>query len=269
MKIAIIGGGNMGEAMLAGVLAKKLSLPKDTSVSDIDGTRRKHLGQKYGVKIASDNRQAATQGQVVVVAVKPQNLKSIAAELEGLLEPEQLVLSIVAGATINTLSSRLKHNRIVRAMPNMPGQIGEGITIWTATEEVTGEQREWAGSILDAIGKGIYVDNEDYLNMATAVSGSGPAYFFLFVETLIEAAVGIGLPRNIARELVLKTMSGSAYLIEKSDRELGELRRMVTSPGGTTAAALEQFEKGGFSDLIAKALNAACERTRELGGGKQ
>jgi pyrroline-5-carboxylate reductase len=265
MKIAIIGGGNMGEAMLAGILARKLSPPQDISVSDIDDNRRKHLGQKYGLTVTSDNHQAATQGQVVVMAVKPQNLESVAAELKGLFESEQLVLSIIAGATIDTLSSGLRHNRIVRAMPNMPGQIGEGISVWTATDEVTGQQREWAGSILSAIGKEIYVDNEDYLNMATAVSGSGPAYFFLFIEALIEAAVQIGLPRNIARDLVLQTMSGSAHLIEKSDREPGELRRMVTSPGGTTAAALEQFEKGNFSGLIAKALNAACERARELG----
>jgi pyrroline-5-carboxylate reductase len=151
-------------------------------------------------------------------------------------------------------------------MPNTPAQIGMGVSVWTATAEVTEQQREWVSSILVAMGKEIYVADEKYIDMATAVSGSGPAYVFLFMESLVEAAVHIGLPRNIAQELVLETLLGSGYLVQKSGKEASELRRMVTSPGGTTAEALRQLEKGGFSNLILQAIIAAHDKARNLGG---
>ncbi|MDO8688082.1 MAG: pyrroline-5-carboxylate reductase, partial [Dehalococcoidales bacterium] len=192
MKLSFIGGGNMGEAMLSAILDNKLSQPQDISVSDVSETRRQYLEQKYGVAVTGDNRLAIDKAEVVVFAIKPQNLAEVMAGLGGQLKPAQLVLSIIAGATIQTLSSGLKHNRIVRVMPNTPAQIGEGMSVWTATAAVTQKQRGWASSILGAIGKEIYVDDEDYIDMATAVSGSGPAYVFLFVEALVEAAVSIG-----------------------------------------------------------------------------
>lgn len=191
------------------------------------------------------------------------------AGLSGQLKPAQLVLSIIAGATIQTLSVGLAHQRVVRAMPNTPGQIGEGISVWMATAEVTKKQKGWASSILGAIGKEIYVSDEDYLNMATAVSGSGPAYFFLFVEVLVAAAMRIGLPRDMAQELVLQTMLGSGHLIRKSGKEPAELRRMVTSPGGTTAEALLQLEKGGFANLVARAVRGAYDKARQLGEARK
>ena len=266
MKIAFIGGGNMGEAMLSAILAQGLGKPQDISVSDISETRRQYLKQKYGVSITGDNKKAVEKAEVVVLAIKPQNLAEVMAELNGKLKPAQLVLSIVAGATIKTLSSGLKHNRIVRVMPNTPAQIGEGMSVWTATAEVTRKQRGWAGSILGAIGREIYVDDEKYLDMATAVSGSGPAYFFLFVEALVEAAVQIGLSRDMAEELVLQTMLGSGHLIQRSGKEPAELRRMVTSPGGTTAEALAELDKGGFTNLVIKAVDAAYNKAKRLGG---
>ena len=266
MKIAFIGGGNMGEAMLSTILDKGLSKPQGISVSDIDETRRQHLEQKYGVAVTGDNRQVVERGEVVVLATKPQNLAEVMAELKGQLKPTQLVLSIIAGTTIKTLSSGLGHSRVVRAMPNTPAQIGEGISVWTATAEVTEQQRGWASSILSAIGKEIYVDDEEYIDMATAVSGSGPAYFFLFVEALVEAAVHIGLHHDVAQELVLQTMLGSGHLIQKSGKEPSELRRMVTSPGGTTAEALLELEKGGFAELLTKAVSAAYNKAKKLGG---
>ncbi len=269
MKIAFIGGGNMGEAMLSAILDKGLSQPRDISVSDISETRRQHLEQKYGVAVMSDNRLAAGKNEVVVLAIKPQNLAEVMAELSGQLEPAQLVLSIIAGATIQALSSGLAHKRVVRAMPNTPAQIGDGISVWTATAGVTEQQRGWASSILSAIGKEIYVDDEQYIDMATAISGSGPAYFFLFVEALVEAAVQIGLPQDMAQELVLQTMLGSAHLIQKSGKEPAELRRMVTSPGGTTAEALLQLEKGGFAELVSQAVSAAYNKAKRLGGEQQ
>jgi len=266
IKIAFIGGGAMGEAMLSAILAKGLSTPQAISVSDIDKARCRYLEQEYSVAVTSSNRLAVTKGDVVLLAIKPQNLAEVMAELNGQLKSTQLVLSIIAGARINTLRLGLKHSRVVRAMPNMPARIGEGMSVWTATTEVSEQQREWASSILSAMGKAIYVDDEKYIDMATAVSGSGPAYFFLMVESLIDAAVRIGLSQDMAQELVLQTLLGSGHILQKSDKSPAELRRMVTSPGGTTAEALSQLEKGGFHELIMQAVSAAYDKAKKLGG---
>ena len=266
MKIAFIGGGNMGEAMLSAILNKGLSTKQAIFVSDISEARRQHFEQEYGVSVVRDNRLVAEGGDVEILAVKPQNLAEVMAELNGQLKPAQLVLSIIAGAKIDTLRRGLNHSSVVRAMPNTPAQIGEGISVWTATAEVTELQKGWAASILGAMGKEVYVDDEKYIDMATAVSGSGPAYVFLFVEALVDAAVDIGLPRDMAQELVLQTLLGSGRFLQKSGGESAELRRMVTSPGGTTAEALLQFEKGGFKDLVLQAVTAAYEKAKRLGG---
>lgn len=231
MKIAFIGGGNMGEAMLSALLEKGLSTPQSIAVSDVAEARCQHLQQTYGVAVMSDNRQAIAGGDVVVLAVKPQNLAGVMAEIRGQLNPAQLVLSIIAGAKINTLCLGLDHSCVVRAMPNTPAQIGEGISVWTATPDVTELQKGWAGSVLGAMGKELYVEDEKYMDMVTAVSGSGPAYIFLMVEALVDAAVSIGLPQDVAQELVLQTLLGSGHLIQKSGKSPAELRRMVTSPG--------------------------------------
>ena len=256
----------MGEAILSAILAKGLSRPQTISVSDIAEARCQHLKQKYGVAVGSSNRQAVDRGDIVVLAIKPQNLVKVMAELKGQLESAQLVLSIIAGARIDTICLGLNHNCVVRAMPNTPAQIGKGMSIWTATPEVTEPQKGWAGSILGAMGREIYVDDEKYIDMATAVSGSGPAYIFLFLESLVDAAVHIGLPRGMAQELVLETILGSGQFVRRSDKSLAELRRMVTSPGGTTAEALLQLEKGGFSELVKQAVNAAYNKAKRLGG---
>ena len=266
MKIAFVGGGNMGEAMLSAVLGKGLSTPQAISASDVDEACCQCLEQKYGMAVMNDNRQVVTRGEVVVLAVKPQHLSGVMAELRGRLNPAQLVLSIVAGARLDTLCRELNHSCVVRAMPNTPAQIGEGISVWTAAPEVTESQRSWAGSILGAMGKEIYVDDEKYMDMVTAVSGSGPAYIFLMVESLVKAAVDIGLPSDMAQELVLQTLLGSGHFIQVSGRPPAELRRMVTSPGGTTAEALLQLENGGFSDLIGQAVRAAHSKAKKLGG---
>jgi len=255
----------MGEAMLSAVLDKGLASPRDVCVSDISEIRRQHLEQKYRITTTDDNKQAIGRGEVVVLAIKPQNLSDVMAELNGRIKQDQLVISIIAGAKIDTLCHGLNHNRVVRVMPNTPAQIGEGMSVWTATTNVTGQQRKWAGSILGAMGKEIYVDDEAYIDMATAVHGSGPAYFFLFVESLIDAAVQIGLSREMAQELVLQTMLGSGHFIQKSGKQPAELRRMVTSPGGTTAEALLVFEKGGFASIIAQAVSAAYNKAKKLG----
>ncbi len=266
MKIAFIGGGNMGEAMLASVLEKGLATRGDaTTVSDVSTVRRDHLHEKYDVFVTESNKEAVSGKDVVVFAVKPQNLSDVMNDLNGRLESNQLVLSIVAGVKIDTLCKGLGYHRIVRAMPNTPARVGFGMSAWTATSAVNYEQKGLARAILGAMGREIHFEDEKYLDMATAVSGSGPAYFFLLAESLADAAVQIGLPRNEAEELVSQTMIGSAYLLQKSGEKPAELRRNVTSPGGTTERAMQVFEDGGFPDLVKKAVRAAYERAKELG----
>jgi pyrroline-5-carboxylate reductase len=266
MIIAFIGGGNMGEAILAAVLEKGLSTPGDVCVGEINEERRQQLKNHYGVAVTESNREAVINKDVVILAVKPQNLPDVMKGLNGCFSSNQLVLSIIAGVKVDTLCQGLGHSRVVRAMPNTPAQIGAGISAWTATAEVTDEQKEWAKAILSAMGEEICFDDEKYLDMATAVSGSGPAYFFLLAEALVDAAVHIGMPRREAEELVSQTMLGSAYLIQKSDKPPSELRQDVTSRGGTTEHALQVFEKGGFVGLVNEAVRAAYNRAKELGG---
>ncbi len=266
MKIAFIGGGNMGQAMLAAILGKGLATPEAISVSDIDPARRKLLEREYGVYVTGSNLEALERGDIVVLAIKPQNLDDVMAEIGGRFRSGQLVLSIIAGAATGTLSHGLRHNAIVRAMPNTPAQIGQGITVWTATAGVSEQQKAQVGSILEAMGREIYVADERYIDMATAISGSGPAYVFLFMESLISAAVNIGLPPDIAQELVSQTVLGSGEFARKSGKELARLRKMVTSPGGTTAEAIRVFEKGHFAELVRQAVAAAYNRARQLGG---
>ena len=265
MKIAFIGGGNMGEAMLAAVLDKKLAEPDDTCVSDISESRRQYLRERYRVAVTASNREAVNSKDIVVLAVKPQNLPEVMADLNGCLESTQLVLSIAAGAKIGTICQGLGHSRVVRCMPNTPAQVGFGMSAWTATDEVTGEQKEGSRAILGAMGKEVYFDDEKYLDMATAVTGSGPAYVFLLAESLIDAAVNIGFTRKEAEELVSQTMLGSAHLMQKYGKPPAELRRNVTSRGGTTERALKVFEEGGFAKLVEDAVKAAYQRSKELG----
>ena len=265
MKIAFIGGGNMGEAMLSAVLGKGLASAESITVSDVSPTRREYLIQQYGVTATEDNRQAIAGQDVVVLAVKPQDLAEVMAELKGSLGEERLVLSIIAGARLGTLRQGLNHRYIVRAMPNTPARIGEGMTVWTATPEVTAQQREWTGAVLGAMGREVAVDAEANIDMATAVSGSGPAYLFFFVEALVDAATEVGLPREMAYDLVLATVLGAGHLLQESGHGPAELRRMVTSPGGTTAAAISRLEEGGFAELLREAVDAAYRRAKELG----
>ena len=189
------------------------------------------------------------------------------AEMKGHIKPDQLVVSIIAGARLNKLTGGLNHQAIVRSMPNTPAQIGEGVTMWTTTPEVTEAQKKTAGIILGAMGKEFYASDEGMLDMATAVSGSGPAYVFLYIEAMTDAAVKIGLPRETAKQMVMGTLLGSSHLAAQSDKEPAELRRMVTSPGGTTAEAIATFEKGGFSELVYQAVKAAYEKSQKLGQG--
>lgn len=266
MKIAIIGGGAMGEAIIRGVLAAGSICPQDICVCDIDASRLKTLKKTYSIKPGKDYKSAIKDAELVILAVKPQTLPTLLPDLKGNLKKGQLVLSIIAGAKIATIAKGLGHDQIVRAMPNTPAQIGVGITAWTASDKVTTKQKKLAQSVLDALGKEIYVDSEKYIDMATAVSGSGPAYFFYMIECLTDAAVKIGLPRDTAAELVLETALGAALLADSSPKSPRELRKQVTSPGGTTAAGIAALESGKFKELLADAVAAAHKRAKELGG---
>ncbi len=258
----------MGEAIASALLAKGTSSSSEISVSEPVAERRSYLARKYGVKVTGSSSDAVSGADVVLMSVKPQSLPEVLGQMEGAVRPGQLVLSIIAGAKISAIKDGLKHDAIVRSMPNTPAQIGMGMTVWTATPEVTPAQKDAAKTILAVMGKEIYVNDEKSIDMATAVSGSGPAYYFLFAEAWTDAAVNLGLPREMAKAIVLQTMLGSARLIETSGKEPAELRHMVTSKGGTTAAALGVFEAGDFKSLVARAIEAAYKRARELGGEK-
>ena len=265
LHLSFIGAGAMGEAMIGGLLSRHQLEPGNITASDKHRERLYEVRDKFHIHTSHDNRTAARKGQVVVLAVKPQVLPAVFAELRGQIKRDALVLSIVAGATIEGIATGLRHRAIVRTMPNTPSQVGEGMTVWTATREVSESQREQARAVVEALGHQLYVDDENFLDMATAISGTGPSYVFLLMESLIDAAVHLGFPRSQARELVVQTIRGSALFAERSTVHPAEMRNMVTSPGGTSAAALYQLEKGAFRTVISKAVLAAYQRSVALG----
>ncbi len=266
-RIAFIGPGAMAEAMISGTLRKKLVRAEDLWAAGPRPERAAELRKKYGIQTTTDNSAAVRHADVVVLSVKPQRLSEVMKGLRG-IPPQALVLSIVAGASIRKLAAGLKHKAIVRSMPNTPGQIGEGITVWTASHDTSTKQRELAGQILAAMGEEIFVEDESYLDMATALSGNGPAYVFLFTEALIDAGVHMGLPRRIAESMVLQTLKGSASFYERAAQHPASLRNQVTSPGGTSAEALYYLEKAGFRSAISRAVWAGYQRSVELGKEK-
>ena len=264
MRIGFIGGGTMGEAIIKSQLAKGIAKPADISVSDINPARRDVLKGRYGIQAMADNREAAAGADVIVLAVKPQEAGKVLSELKGLSQ-KQMVLSIAAGITLNSLKQGLGHDYLVRAMPNMPAQIGESMTVWTATAELTQKQKDMAQRILAAMGEEVYVDSEKYIDMATALSGSGPAYFLLIIEALTDAGVHIGMPRPMAEKLIVETMIGSARSVKVTGKHPAELKNMVTSPGGTTSEGLLQLESGGLRSLLLKAVIATYNKAKSLG----
>jgi len=265
VKIAFIGMGNMGEAMMSAVLSRGVAAPGDITGSDIKAERRQYISQKYGIQVSPDAAGAISGADLVVIACKPQDVATAAGECAGKLGPEQVAISILAGTRIQTLKDCLKHDRVVRVMPNTPAQVGQGMSVWTATPAVTDAQKAAVGEMLAAMGKEVYAEDESYLDMATAISGSGPAYVFLFVEALEAAAVRLGFAEETARQLALQTTLGSALYLEQSGKPAAELRRMVTSPGGTTAEAIATFEAGNFTELVYRAVLAAHQRAQSLG----
>jgi pyrroline-5-carboxylate reductase len=263
--IATVGSGVMAEAMIAGLLRGELVEPSQVVASHPRSDRRDHLAREYGIRVVADNVEAIGGADVVLFAIKPQMLGRVGREIGPSLRRGQLVLSVIAGATTRALSATLGHDQVIRAMPNTPARLGKGMTVWYATLQTTPEQRSQAGALLGALGMQLEVDDEKFVAMATAVSGTGPTYVFLVMEALIDAAVHLGFPRHVAHDLVIETLEGSTLFAKQSGMHPAELRNMVTSPGGTSAAALHELESGRLRTVLSEAVWAAFRRTVELG----
>lgn len=266
MKLAFIGGGVMGEAIIAGAARNGVATAGDIAVSELIAERREYLNKTYGIEASGSAERAVSASEIVVLAVKPQEFATAGKELAGRLNGNQTVMSIMAGVTIETIRSTLKHEAIVRAIPNTPAQIGEGMTVWTATPAVSEAARDSVRSVLHVLGQELYVTDEKYVDMATAVSSSGPAYVFLVIEALIDAAVHIGLRRDMAVPMVIQTVLGAARYAQETGKHPAELRNQVTSPGGTTTEGLLALEEAGVRAAFTDAVEAAYEKAKRLGG---
>ena len=265
MRVGIVGAGVMAEAIIGGLLADRAVAPDRLLASHPRRDRRELLAERHGITPVASNADALTDAEVVVLAVKPQMLTRVMRELAGRLQPEQVVVSIVAGATLRTLVDGLQHAAVVRAMPNTPSQIRRGITVWAASDACTARQRDHARAVLRALGDERQVADEGFVAMATALSGTGPTYLFAVMEALIDAGVHLGFPRELAHDLVVETLIGSAEYAKQSDLHPAQLRNAVTSPGGTSAAASYELEKGRIRTVFSDAVWAAYRRTLELG----
>ncbi|HEY8168373.1 MAG TPA: pyrroline-5-carboxylate reductase [Candidatus Limnocylindrales bacterium] len=263
--IATVGSGVMAEAMIAGLLRGGQVPPERIVASHPRADRREALERDYGIRVTDTNEAAVVGADVIVLGIKPQMLPRVGRELAPSLSDGQLVISILAGATTTALGNVLRHRQIVRSMPNTPARLGKGMTVWYATPEVTAEQRAQASALLRSLGAELQVDDEKFVSMSTAVSGTGPTYVFLVMEALIDAAVHMGFARHIAHDLVIETLEGSTLFAKSSGMHPAELRNMVTSPGGTSAAALHELESGRLRTVLSDAVWAAYRRTEELG----
>ena len=277
-RLAFIGCGVMAEAVIAGLLRRQLVPAEQIVGSHPRAARREELYTKYGVRMFEDNREAVVAAQsvdeanettpgasLVILAVKPQRLNKVLHELKGAIHPDQLVVSIVAGAKTETIAGELLHPAVVRTMPNTPAQIGQGMTAWTATAAVSEAQERAVCAMLEALGKTMRVENERQIDMATALSATGPTYIFLVMEALVDAGVHMGFSRHAAQDLVQQMMLGSVMFAMESHKHPAELRNMVTSPGGTSAEAIYQMEKGSLRTVLSKAVWAAYQRAVALG----
>jgi pyrroline-5-carboxylate reductase len=263
--IATVGSGVMAEAMIAGILRGKLVEPGQVVASHPRQERREHLEREFGIRTVAGNAEAVKGADVILLGIKPQMLAKVGREIGPGLRRGQLVLSVLAGATTAALTGLLGHDQVVRSMPNTPARLGRGMTVWYATPKTTEAQRAQAAALLGSLGAQIEVDDEKFVAMATAVSGTGPTYVFLVMEALIDAAVHLGFPRHVAHDLVIETLEGSTVFAKQSGMHPAELRNMVTSPGGTSAAALHELESGRLRTVLSEAVWAAYRRTVELG----
>ena len=265
MIMTFIGGGNMATAIIQGLLDKGTAASKLRVVDPSEDARRR-LVEQFGISAHAEPREAVPGAEVVILATKPQVMKPVFAALEPLLQPAQLVLSIAAGVTLEAMAAALgRRQPLVRSMPNTPALLGRGVSGLVAGEYADRGHRAAAERILQACGTTVWVDDEALMDVVTAVSGSGPAYFFLMIEALRDAGARLGLPDDVATLLAAETARGAGEMACRSDDDVAVLRERVTSPGGTTAAALEVLEDGRFREWIGRAVDAATARGRALG----
>ena len=261
--IAFIGAGNMASSLIGGLRAKGLDAAQ-IRASDPGADTRAKVAAEHGIEVFADNAQAVANADVIVIAVKPQAMKAVCQDLRPHLKPHQLLVSIAAGITCTSLLNWLGEQPLVRCMPNTPALLGKGVSGLYATAAVTSEQRQQADELLSAVGLVVWVDQEAQIDAVTAVSGSGPAYFFLLIEAMTDAGVKLGLPREVAEQLAQQTALGAAHMAVGSDVDAAELRRRVTSPAGTTEAAIKSFQASGFEAMVEKALSAVAHRSAEM-----
>jgi pyrroline-5-carboxylate reductase len=263
--IAFLGSGNMAEALVKGLLRAHVAEPGEIVCSDRREERGPELTQRYGVRFTRSNRDAVERSDIVILSVKPQVMNKLLDEIAPALDQRKLVISIAAGVPIAAIERRVGHGvRIVRTMPNTPALVGAGATALSGGEHATEDDLRQARALFDAIGKTVEVD-ETLLDAVTGLSGSGPAYIFLVIEALSDAGVKVGLPRATAQELAAQTVLGSAKLLIETGEHPGRLKDQVTSPGGTAIAGLHTLEAGGLRTTLMNAVEAATNRSRELG----
>ena len=263
--LGFVGCGVMAEVMIAGLLDEGLLSPENVVASNRRPERGEELKSKYGIRTTTDNVAVASEADVLVLSVKPQNLAGVLADLKGSLSEKTMVLSIVAGASMRVLQVGLGHVRVARCMPNLPCRIREGMTVWAAPADTVSTDVERIERILGVMGGVIRVDDEGHVDRATAVNGTGPAIVAQFVKAMLEAAAYIGESRSVAKETVLATMVGTAKMLQDSDGHVASLIDEVTSPGGTTSRALQVLKQGRFSAVLTDSVDAAYQRTIELG----
>ena len=262
--LAFIGGGNMATSLIGGLLEKGYPA-NNITVSDPLKENQDRLSQQFGINTTSDNNHAVAGADVIVLAVKPQVMQQVAQGIRAALAHKPMVISIAAGITISSLQTWLgQETPIVRCMPNTPALVQTGAAGLFANTQVSPVQQTLAGEILNAVGVSCWLDNEDEIDAVTAVSGSGPAYFFLIMEAMEQVGVELGLTQEVSRKLTLQTALGAAKMAIESDVDSAELRRRVTSPGGTTQRAIETFMDEGLTDLFRKAMTGAVVRAQEM-----
>ena len=264
--IGFIGGGNMAEALIKGIVTAGIYTPENVLISDIRAERLEYLAETYAVGTTESNSELAAKVEIVVLAVKPQMMIDVLEGVKSAIAPGALVVSIAAGITVANIADVLGEIAIIRVMPNTPALIGEGASALFANEPAK-PLLEKAVTVFSSVGKAIVVDHEDLIGAVTAVSGSGPAYYFLLMEAMTKAGVELGLSEDVAKDLVLQTAKGAGLLAaeaDKSGESPAELRRKVTSPGGTTEAAIKVFTEGKISKLVSAAMTRARDRGREL-----
>ncbi len=267
-RVAVIGSGKMGEILSAGMVRSGLLKPDQILVTDADGQRVKEVAGRHGFSSPDGNREAVEHSRVVVLAVKPKDVGAVLAEIAPEVGASHLIVSIAAGVTTKTLQAGLGSSAVVvRAMPNVAAQVGEGITAICAGDRAGEEHLLLARQVLGGVGPVIVIE-EAYIDAVTAVSGSGPAYFALFAEAMIDAGVTLGLPRSVSSQLVAQTLRGTAALVTDAGMKPAEVREAVTSPGGTTAMAVRELERAGVRAAVLNAVQAALDRAKVLAGNK-